>query len=769
MKTKRWAAVLAVIGCIATFAENSWSVVTNGSEVIVTVDSDFYRLYDVYGPEITNIVKRGKGTLQYTPTTQSSHGAIDIENGQLRLYSTLGLGTGAIFIGPDSDGLLIDMNKSGQDFIIPNKVVFGRQGVYAAAFNSELFGIRLQSVGTPSGSDTHSIGLGRAGSDYSRAVLSLTGEDSEAISQIRLRGNTDLVLDGGTLKARADAVSPFIYDTVPSAGIPKTCTVSAAGVTIDVAAGGLVELGLHVGFAGYTNTLETVSPANCDFESGESGWTYSTGTNTQSKVGVKTNGDATWASSVYDAHGGSRFMGLRWGHSIKSSPVAIATSSTDWFVGIDVACRPGASYYGHTVPIEVIVDEGTDAAQSATIPPRPENHADFRRFLAGPFTLAAGDHTVTIRTYYGTVAQSYKELFFDWIKFERLELNLDRPRTGALVKTGEGTLRGGMEFATNATLTVVEGAIDLEDASSSALWLSVSGGEANLRSMTLTDSSNVQVLSGATAGLYATALTNASTVSVAAGGTLVLADDYGENCMVNGSFELDGVKTNAVPLNPTGWTMSKIENTEWNTNGSGLQGNGGNVSPEPGGPFTTNGAVTAYLRDHSMLSQTVEGVPAGRYRLSFEVASRIYGASHRMSLSVMVDGFERLSLGPRNAAYGFEPQSVFIDLTAGDHVLAFVTGGIDAETGKGGTMLFVDSVRLERLLPIADITDGEISLSAGGLIQLDNMEPVAVKSLFVNGVRINGGRRTVGAAGVTVRGTGLLKAGEPISFMVILR
>ena len=764
-------AVLVMTG--AVFAAGNASVTTNGTEVTVTVESGGdYESSEVYGSDITKIIKTGVGFFTYVPTERASYGDVEIQGGQFRVRNVLGLGTGSIYVGV-AGGLMAKCSSAYPSLTIPNKVIFEQGGSsYVAAFDGvDAPTLTLTSVGTPAEATTHEIKMGRAGSGYSVERLSLTGSDSEAISQICLQGKTDFEIDGGTIKARADALSPFIRDmNGGSESAPKTCTVSARGCTIDVAEGGSVAFGMPIGFTGYTNTLEMVSPSNHNFENGETGWTYDNSGNTQQgKVGIKENNDSTWAQGVYDAHGGRKFMGLRWGHSIKSSPVEIQTSSDDWFVTFDVACRPGQQ--GQKAPIVVTVDVDTENAQSMTIPARPASHQDFRRFVVGPFSIAAGNHTIKIQTQDGANG-GYQELFFDWINFERMELGLSRPRTGAIVKTGAGSLLGESEFARDATLEVRNGLLALKNAACSALWLTVSGGESRLALPVLTDASKIVVDDGGIMSLSVPTLSADSTIAVAAGGTLVLADDIGDECIVNGSFEDDGEKLDASPCNPQGWAMSKIEETTLNVNGSGLQGNGGNVSPVSDGPVTTHGSVTAYLRELSKLSQTVKGLSAGRYRLSFELSCRVKLYSSRMPLTVAVDGEAVVSIPGTSSAYPFTKHETIVELTEGDHVLSFASGipeGISREGLGQGSMLFVDDVHLEKVTPIVAIEDGEIRLSSGATLQLDNASKVTIKNLFVDDVRISGGRKALEAAGVTVTGSGAIRVGDPLGLMTILK
>lgn len=510
-------AASAMAAALAT-ADDAMTVTTNGTEVTVNVPSRA-TLAEIPGSDITKLVKTGSGILEFYPATPVSYGVLEVQAGQFRFSSANALGTGDVAIG-SSANLMVN----SADVTIPNKVVFGQGSAMVAAFPDTADArVTLTCVGTPSDAASHYILLGRTDNTPSKVRLSLTNAASEAISRIRLQGVTDFEINGGTLKARSDAAANFVDIHDSSSGREKTCWIGYDGFTFDIPAGVTTRLGLPFAYRRgvVTNVLETLTPDNASFEtlsgSYAAAWVNDTSANSQGWVGPKKSNDSTWANGV-TAPDGDYMMGLRWGHQITTkNGVVVATATNDWYVTFMSACRPG--YNGHTSPIQVTVDKGEASEQSFTIPAREATYTTFRQMVAGPFTLAAGTHKITLKGLQGTGTN--QELFYDMVQLQRLKIW--EPPTGLTTKTGQGTY-APTSLDTDSRFDVREGT------------LSLSGAVA-------TNASSIAVASGATLAFGSGGEAQATIPEVSAESGAVLRLDNTQPIHVE-TFTVDGVKVN---------------------------------------------------------------------------------------------------------------------------------------------------------------------------------------------------------------------------------
>jgi len=318
---------------------------------------------------------------------------------------------------------------------------------------------------------------------------------------------------------------------------------------------------------------------------------------------------------------------------------------------------------------------------------------------------------------------------------ERVEIT---PVSAGLAKTGAGRL----------TLTgITEG-----------VPVAVSAGTLAFEGAALTGAT-VTVANGATLALKAGSLAADTKVDVAAGGTLVLTDAM-ENRATNSSFEADG-KQSFTRTAPTGWTATGT--------GSGVQGNGGTVSAD--GPTTDFGAHTVYLRNTTQLKQTLKGLSAGDYHVSFVQSCRKDATpnqymSHTIRTALKIDGTEVVAAGPFDTAnYDYTRVSAWVTLSAGDHELSLETTG---DTTISGAMVFIDDVRVERKVGFGALA-GEVRMVSGSVLRLENKDKVEVERFLVNGVEVKGGRLRLSAAGINLEGDGRIAAGGFQGFVLVVR
>lgn len=738
-------AVLVMTG--VAFAAGSASVTTNGTEVTIDVSGGYTSVFtvtDVYGSDITKVIKTGADIAEYAPAEAATFQALEVRRGQFRVCRADQLGTGTITL---NDGATLMIPTA--DVTVGNKVVFGN-GSYAAAFDNVNAKVTLTSIGSSQAAPNRWVTLGRTGTGYSKTGLSLTGADSEPMDRIVVQGATDLTLDGGTVKIAAEALSPFFYDA-NGGSLTKNYTVTTNGVTVDVAEGADVALGISPVFPVVrtvtTNVVATAEIENGGFSSNLSGWTIDTSLNKQGS-GIKPNGqafDTDEASGTYWTTTNSPYLMLRVNQSV-ARKITIPSDGL-WRVVFDQGCRPGNNYY--SIGMETIVTfKDSGGIVGSTTFPGPTKQAErhgFKRFETAQFNLAAGDYDLTVTVSEPGATDINKSMNFDSFFLEKVAVE-ESVASGTLTKTGAGTL--DISGIADATLAVSAGTLKVEKETLDGLSVTVGGGTFAAGSIQMSAD---------------------SVVNVAADGILRLYSPDYVNVLVNGDFEADGSYTDIVGKGQiTGWTFAKIQNTDLNVNGSGLQGNGGNCSKDAPWTPESAGPVTVYLREDSKVSQTFTLDQGGTYTLSFLKACRGILFSATMPVKVMLDDSTEIFSSTDNSKDGYERFAVELQLAAGSHTVSFVTGE-PSTRDSAGAMVFVDDVKLLRTLPPEELTTGEVRLVSGATLQLDNASKVTIKNLFVDDVRISGGRKALEAAGVTVTGSGAIRVGDPLGLMTILK
>lgn len=722
---------LSVVVMLAgAVAYGDGSVVTNGSEVVIEATSGTFTVTDAYGPEITKVTKAGAATLEYVPTSPSTYGQLVVEAGQLRVKSADALGAGDVSLKYSSVGTSLMVPEV--DLTIANKVRFGTEATVAAFSTAGRNPVlTLQSIGSLNDAHKRNVRVGRGNGGATRICLQLTQPNSEAIDALQVKGTTSVLFDGGTVKMAREAASPFVADLDPA--YPKTYAVTPAGVTLEAQEGADVALGVAptYRFAPVTNVVETYEPTNNSFESGATDWSYTHPTYSSEYSGVKENGSGfdTDGATAYTTTHGSNYYHLRRASTLTRS-LTIPTDGL-WRVTYENGSRP-AEYYSTGIATTVKVDQVTVHVDPAIT--FAQKHP-FRRVEASPVFLTAGEHTLSLTTGDNKIGGGGINL--DWFVLERV--TIDEVSQG-LTKTGAGRL-ALTALTANVPVTASAGDLVFEGATLS--------------------SNAVTVSTGATLTLRSANLAAGASVSVAAGGTLALSDATG-NAVANGSFEADKLK---------GSDMQRSAPTGWSGADTGVQRNGGEVSGD--GPTTPYGLNTAVLRKDTALTQTLAGLPAGDYRVTFVQSYRKDTAtatfqSHKLQTVLKIDGNAVVTAGPLETPdYDYTRVAAFVNIaSSGDHVLKLETTG---NTSVAGAMVFVDDVRVERVTGFAEVTEGEIRMVSGSTLRLDNCEPISVRRFLVDGVPVNGNRSALRRAGISVIGEGAIKVGNSAGMVLIFR
>lgn len=96
-----------------------------------------------------------------------------------------------------------------------------------------------------------------------------------------------------------------------------------------------------------------------------------------------------------------------------------------------------------------------------------------------------------------------------------------------------------------------------------------------------------------------------------------------------------------------------------------------------------------------------------------------------------------------------------------------LSGGVFTNASRiavssGATLAFGDGGEADAVVPAVD---AEI----GAVLRLDNSRRIHVENFHVDGVKVNGGKAALRSAGLVVSGVGLIKAGDGVGFMMLLR
>ena len=755
MNRKLIAATLVTgLGLSFLTAEGAITVTTNETDHTVTIDvpsgSDV-NVTDVYGAETAKLIKDGDGTMRYLPSGETPYGGLEIKNGMVVVKDGRHVGVGPIVTATDGTLYICDA-----DVVLTNKVTFGGAAGRVAAYTDKSATgagcVTLTSVcSTEKVDGFRRVLIGRGSGGKSKEVLSL-GADSEAFDRLDVDGSAQVTFDGGTFRIPATAANPFVRLT--SNGT-KSFFVSSQGVTFDTAEGVDVSLGVSPSFAGAakaTNCVESVVVEKGSFEGSSStsatnGWTITENTYGEtSKRGSLTTGfvtgtrdgvERTWMTPF-----GDYYFHLRRGASLERE-VTIPKDGL-WRLSYWCGCRPptkDSTAYSQKIAATVFIDDRI--VQTVPALTSKEELHEFKEFKTDATWLETGTHVIKIvhsDSPYGSGGKNY-----DYFVLERCEETI--AADGPLAKKGVGRL-------------TVDGIVTPSP-------VAVEAGSLFLTGTTL-DGSAATVADGATLELAVPTLTEGAKVTVAAGGTLVLRDDTDANLVSSGSFEAP-TTSDFKKSAPTGWTRSLTDDsgTYNNTDGAGYcSDSSSNLKAAEKAP---DGNQTAYLRNYTKLEQTVNAAAAGTYRLSFRQAVRTGSFnSHKLCVHARIDGAEVVAAGPfaDEPNYGYKAFAATVELSAGEHVLSFdVTGDVKTQ----GAIVYIDLVKLVPYVGVRDIDVGELHLASGSTLKLDYDGKMHVQNVFVDDVKVNGGKSALVNAGVTVSGPGLLSVGDKLGFMILMR
>lgn len=681
------------------------------------------------------LVKKGSKVLIFSGTgTNTFNGGILHESSQIRIENPLALGTGPIRV-----------RATGSTFFsaAPNVVVTNKVIVESAT--ESIFGstdaknrLTLRNVGTDGDNVKHLLWLGRTGGNPTSVTLALDEPESEAVGGIDLQGKLDFVLDGGTVKARSDAQSPFF--TSPKLNAEKVARVTTRGVTFDTG-GANTELGLSLRIADpyvVTNVTDCGTAfANPSFESNDAGWTYSYLPNCPERSsGRQANSSGfTNPDEKYMTTNGTYYIILRRLAAVETT--FTVPEAGDWAVAFDCGCRPG-SYKGNEITLRVLVDANTEN-ESETFWDKRAAAKPFTRYATDYRPMTPGTHTLRIET--GSNSVGYDSLLFDTFRLERREIT---PVVPTFTKTGAGTLTV-TNLCTSGAVAVSDGTLVVADSAF--------------------DGTHFTVADDASLAFVSTSLTNA-VVDVASGGALSFWNS--RNLVANGDFELDVLGAGDYSQTSTllgGWSFTRSEGQGAY---SGVQRNGGTMSAN-GWYRTPSGEQTAFVRCATKMSCSVTVPEDGAYRLSFLQCARNYASSFNLPLTVRVDDASVLEIEPRTAYYDYARERVDVELAAGAHTLAFEVGGAVVS----GALLFIDDVRLEKQGAVLEASDsGNVfAFARGATIDLRNTSPVVLEkgAVTVDGKAITGGRGALQRAGLVVTGEGAIQIGPPDGTIFIIR
>ena len=713
------------------------SVTTNGTVVTVAGAGELHEAF--LAPDVSSVIFEGASDTQikYFPTVASTYtGGTKITGGQLFVSRGDSLGSGSVEIGTATEAALMAKDC---EVLVSNKVEFARSGSYAVGFGDSVGRLTLKALGTK-GSQYHTVRLGRAiARNVGRVTLSLTDEASEPVSKYILQGDMKLTLDGGTIKARQDAEIPFF--SLSSAATAEI-TVTTNGVTFDAVSGATLQPGQPMAFQEVQEALvrETCYPENWDFEDNITGspWTFTCyGVNKESSV--KTAPTAWDGQGAYPPHG-QRYAMLRK-QTVLSTGVNVPSEGM-WRVSFLRGCRPSGFSSGMT--LRVIVDGVTNTTFAAI---SGSYDCNFTNLVSEPVPLAAGSHTIAFDVY-GSGESTYS-MNIDAVKLERVETLLI---CGTVKKTGEGQVILSGQNLTGVPVVAEAGTLTLNGTTLQNGTVTVkSGAVVEIEGATVGE--RIDVEAGGTNVWRNSMLSENTAISVATDGALCLTD-FGANLVANGSFEQNGPQT-YTQNKPTGWTWTREENLGTINDNGGMQGDGGTLSAS--GPYTPAGDVTIYLREACSFKQQISCTVAGRYRVSLLAADRKNGHSEQVPIYVKIDDDIVLTILARDSYADYTRYFVDVDLAAGNYELKILTG--KAATPALGNIVFVDDVRVRKVQPLGVMETGEIRLAAGAELNLDLVDGLDVKKVFVNDVQIRGSSATLRNAGVIVTGSGKIHVG----------
>jgi hypothetical protein len=215
---------------------------------------------------------------------------------------------------------------------------------------------------------------------------------------------------------------------------------------------------------------------------------------------------------------------------------------------------------------------------------------------------------------------------------------------------------------------------------------------------------------------------------------LVVADLVGTSAaagvLQNTGFEAPAVGTGIFQYDPTG--------SSWTFAGSaGISGNGSGFTA--GNSNAPEGTQVAFLQQTGSFSQTVAGLAAGTYQLSFQAAQRGNFQASRQDFRVLVDGVAMGTFTPTGT--GYSNLTATLTVGAGSHTITFQ--GLDSAGGDNTALL--DNVRLTQATAASLSDAGFEAPAVGNGFQYG---PVGTPWTFT------------GAAGISGNGSGFT-AGNP--------
>jgi hypothetical protein len=153
-----------------------------------------------------------------------------------------------------------------------------------------------------------------------------------------------------------------------------------------------------------------------------------------------------------------------------------------------------------------------------------------------------------------------------------------------------------------------------------------------------------------------------------------------------------GFESPAVGTGTFGSFLYDPAGTPWTFVGSaGVAGNGSGFTA--GNPNAPEGTQVGFLQGHGSFSQTVAGLPAGTYQLTFQAAQRGNFQASRQDFHVLVDGVVVGTFTPMGT--GYSTLSTTFTVAAGSHTISFV--GLDS--AGGDNTAFIDNVHLTLVTP----------------------------------------------------------------------
>lgn len=610
------------------------------------------------------LVKRGTANL-HLQTNNTYTGTTRVEQGFLHVEANGALGAGPAEVGMTaSDAVLVGGAGS---FTVTNAVTFGLQGSVCAVTNG-LF--TLTDIAFAPSYEQIKVGGGKTDGTVR---LTLDPASTARVFNVFVYDRNDLILDGGTVIRQTDPLPGGTTRVDVRAGSRlnvRDADIQMPDISYLILSGG--EYWQEGGQALFPyviaptnspNQLQPELPARLVLDNGNLTLTAANMFYTNNRRGTET---------------------IINGGTLKAKVLNLSKSFQQWTVSHAVELNGGVmevegiSYNGGAGAVEpatVRLNGGTlkvAATSALTNDFINGNGAGMLSVYLGPrgFVCDTAGKETTIR-----------QPFLP-------DPGLGAAPDGGLRKLGEGCLTLRPHLVSTGPVVVEEGTLRLADA-----WLS---GE------------NVEVQAGGTLDLYSGGISNA-TVTVAAGGTLRLAEASPAVPVTNSSFETNSLTTTtkyqyltSTQTSVPGWSFLPAADNQ-----VGVQRNGSAFSTTQ--PFTTNGIATLLIKQGTI--QTTVSVPAdGTYRLAFEHSMRYAQSSWLRTVDVTVDGVNVYTIrNPANVDHGYEPVTIPVALTQGDHVIAF-TGSYSSVSG--GAVL-IDAVTLKGCPPVrfdADATGGDFRL-----------------------------------------------------------